>query len=684
MEWIYTALLLVAGIQAVSCATLKTCGGNLNGPYGDFQSPGFPNKYPTDRTCTWRLQVPTGHYVRVTFTEFQVEEHSVDCDYDKVLVMEGPNNTEIGKFCGTPNSDGPKGPIESKGNSAVVQLISDYSEAAQGFWAHFAACDIDECAVDNGGCNHFCNNYIGGYYCSCRSGYELQSDGKFCKVVCNGMEKTDLQGVIQSPEFPNIYPNQAECDWKIDLPLGYQIEWTFTNIDIEEHDDVKCPYDYVKINNGHDLEKYCGKSVPGKIISRANMMHVFFVSDDSVGHTGFRATYKAKPLDCGNPGTPVNGTKTGNNYLFPNSVSYSCDPGFLLVGSATRTCQNNGLWSGSPASCQRVSCGDPGVPLHGSRKIIAGVGRNYVFEDKVELKCNHFYSKGGGDKYRTCLQDGSWSGSQLSCNPICGKRTFYNREKIIGGSTARHGWYPWMVMLYSRPCTARHCIFCGGSILNNNYVLTAAHCLNGDKNFVLRVGAHQAKANVSEEWWCTVKRKLTHPSYDKETFDYDIALIEVDACFPVDMSLNAANEIVMSDYIRPICLPTPSETLFYKVGRLGKAAGWGRRNLTNINAIGKVLRHIEIPVANTQNCQNHFALQNWPVTPRMFCARDGDQDTCQGDSGGPFMVYRQRDKKFIVSGVISWGDSQCASGYGVYTKVADANIVNWIKMTIQN
>ena len=64
-----------------------------------------------------------------------------------------------------------------------------------------------------------------------------------------------------------------------------------------------------------------------------------------------------------------------------------------------------------------MSCGDPGEPLHGTRKIIAGVGRNYVFEDKVELKCNSFYSQASGNQYRTCLQDGRWSGSQLMCSP---------------------------------------------------------------------------------------------------------------------------------------------------------------------------------------------------------------------------------------------------------------------------
>lgn len=125
--------------------------------------------------------------------------------------------------------------------------------------------DTDECLENNGGCTQFCHNYIGGYYCSCSSNYELQADGKFCKgnptlcvitpiltttlclVVCNGIVKTDLHGVISSPEYPNTYPDQAQCDWNITLPLGYQIEATFLDMDIEDHHEVKCPYDSLKV-----------------------------------------------------------------------------------------------------------------------------------------------------------------------------------------------------------------------------------------------------------------------------------------------------------------------------------------------------------------------------------------------------------------------------------------------------
>lgn len=104
-------------------------------------------------------------------------------------------------------------------------------------------------------------------------------------------------------------------------------------------------------------------------------MHLFFTSDDSVGQRGFKATYRAKrktlissglicnarrfsrffpALDCGNPGTPGNGLKIGTNYTFPNSVRFTCNRGFQLVGSSRRDCQTDGTWSGTSARCTRM------------------------------------------------------------------------------------------------------------------------------------------------------------------------------------------------------------------------------------------------------------------------------------------------------------------------------------------
>ena len=270
---------------------------------------------------------------------------------------------------------------------------------------------------------------------------------------------------------------------------------------------------------------------------------------------------------------------------------------------------------------------------------------------------------------------------------VCGKRTYYNRGKITGGSSARHGSYPWMAMLYRHPCT-QNCLFCGGSILDNKYVITAAHCIvdNRNRSFIVRVGAHQVQSNVGPEWWCTVKNVAVHPSYDHASYDYDVALIQLGQC---NSTLGIANEIVMSPYIRPICLPNPSSSAdqhMYAVGESGTGAGWGKRKATpSVSGnFAKVLRHVELPISNKQKCQAHFSPQNWIVTTRMFCAIANGEDTCHGDSGGPFMAQQNptHNPRFVLLGIISWGDARCGTGYGVYTKVI--SIMPWIKETVGN
>ena len=142
--------------------------------------------YPNKLSCIWNITVPNGYRLQLNFTEFELEWTDY-CSYDYVKVK--GNNGTIGKYCGKRTEKPlpyvtapPKEPIYSLDNSLEVFLHTDFSNEIEvfGFEAHFAALDINECLLNNGGCSQLCHNFIGGYYCSCRMGYTLHDNERDC------------------------------------------------------------------------------------------------------------------------------------------------------------------------------------------------------------------------------------------------------------------------------------------------------------------------------------------------------------------------------------------------------------------------------------------------------------------------------------------------------------------------
>jgi secreted trypsin-like serine protease len=247
--------------------------------------------------------------------------------------------------------------------------------------------------------------------------------------------------------------------------------------------------------------------------------------------------------------------------------------------------------------------------------------------------------------------------------------------KIVGGQDAQMGAFPWQVMFWDYKRRS----FCGGALLNERWVATAAHCFEGlkDRNaqqatpIEVRLGRHDQTATAEDSQVVTgIAEIIRHPDFNKDTFDNDLALVKLD------------DHIIFSDYVMPICLgeskELTEETFFrHHTLRMGHVTGWGQ--LKESGPQPKFLQELRMPLVPQNTCKTSTQFK---VTGNMFCAGYAQEivgDACKGDSGGPFVA--QHDTKWHLLGVVSWGEGCGRSGkYGFYTKVS--NYLNWIKAFI--
>nr|AAN71001.1 coagulation factor IX [Danio rerio] len=240
------------------------------------------------------------------------------------------------------------------------------------------------------------------------------------------------------------------------------------------------------------------------------------------------------------------------------------------------------------------------------------------------------------------------------------------KSRIIGGNSALPGEIPWQVALVSRSTQQ---VFCGGSILNPLWVITAAHCLLGNHNgsFYIRVGEHDVSKIEGTEQNVDVIKLISHPRYNSKVslFNHDIALLRL------------RSPIRLTPTVRPICLgPMVFSNTLLQSGTLATVSGWGRVRFQGRSAA--TLQKIELPYVDRTVCKES---SSDPITHFMFCAghSDSPKDACQGDSGGPH-VMRYHNTWFLT-GIISWGEECAKKGkYGVYTQVG--NYYRWIQHTM--
>ncbi|XP_053660394.1 trypsin [Anopheles marshallii] len=250
-----------------------------------------------------------------------------------------------------------------------------------------------------------------------------------------------------------------------------------------------------------------------------------------------------------------------------------------------------------------------------------------------------------------------------NCTPCkCGSAEPIN-ERIVGGTPVDDNSFSWMAALYYD-----NKFSCGGSLLSDRYVITAAHCTTKPDRALFRIqfGVNDRSKPTGTSIERSVKRILTN-WYNAFNNNNDIALLEL--TYPVSIS----------DRVMPICLPQATE--MYE-GTRGIVTGWGRTK--SGGGLSGTLQQTEVPILTNRECRRagYWAFQ---ITNRMICAGylEGGKDSCQGDSGGPLQVLNTKLNHYELVGVVSWGRACAQKNFpGVYTRVSQ--YLHWINRNIKD
>ncbi|XP_045549629.1 uncharacterized protein [Salmo salar] len=253
---------------------------------------------------------------------------------------------------------------------------------------------------------------------------------------------------------------------------------------------------------------------------------------------------------------------------------------------------------------------------------------------------------------------------------VCGQRVSsvlnatQPRSRIVGGSPAPPGSWPWLVNLQ-----LDEGLMCGGVLVDRSWVVTAAHCFAGSHSesyWTAVVGEFDITKTDPDEQVLKVNRIIPHPKFDPKTFNNDIALVEL------------TSPVILSEHVTPVCLPSGLEP---STGSPCLVAGWG--SLYEDGPSADVVMEAKVPLLPQSVCKS--ALGKELVTNTMLCAGylSGGVNSCQGDSGGPLIYQDHVSGRFQLQGITSWGDCCGEKGKpGVYTRVSAFS--DWILAEILN
>lgn len=492
---------------------------------------------------------------------------------------------------------------------------------------------------------------------------------------CGGpFELWEPNTTFTSMNFPNSYPNQAFCIWNLNAQKGKNIQLHFQEFDLENIADVV----EIRDGGGDDsllLAVYTGPGPVKDVFSTSNRMTVLFITNDVLTKEGFKANFttgyhlgvpepcKEDSFQCKN-GECVPLVNLCDS--FPHCKDGSDETHCVRLHNGTTN--NDGLVQFRIQSIWHVACAENWTSqISNDVCQLLGLGSGNASMPVPSTEGGPFVTLNTAPNgsltltpSKQCLQD---SLILLQCNrKPCGKKLVASKvsPKIVGGNNAKEGAWPWLAALYYNGK-----LLCGASLVSNNWLVSAAHCVYGrhlePSKWKAILGLHMTSNLTSPQVVIRVIDQIViNPHYNKRRKDNDIAMMRLEL------------EVTYTDYIQPICLPEESQ--LFPPGRICSIAGWGR--LVHQGPTPNILQEAHVPLVSNEKCQQQMPEYN--ITENMVCAgyEEGGIDSCQGDSGGPLMC--QENNRWFLAGVTSFG-YQCArpNRPGVYARVP--RFTEWIQ-----
>lgn len=257
-------------------------------------------------------------------------------------------------------------------------------------------------------------------------------------------------------------------------------------------------------------------------------------------------------------------------------------------------------------------------------------------------------------------------------------------DRILGGNKTAINAYPWTALLVVKPRFGGSESFaCGGSLISERFVLTAAHCFRELPDWAhvvrVRLGEWDLKSeeDCNDDNLCTDKpvdvdvgSYVVHEGYDSKNIHNDVALIKLD------------KPVIFTEFISPVCLPLTEELQNQAFeGKQFTVIGWGttERGQEAQGVYGSRYKlEVNVPGAGLETCREVYP----NLKDSELCAGgEAGKDSCQGDSGG-CLVAPESDGYWYQYGVVSWGLGCGNQGVpGVYARVS--SFVDWVKMNMK-